>query len=1302
MSSIEKLMIRGIRSFEAEGGEAATITFYSPLTLITGHNGSGKTTIIECLKYATSGDLPPGSKGGAFVNDPKMSDSPSIKAQVRLRFKNVNHQQMSIIRSLSVTVKKSSYTQKTLENVLAAVDPQTGELATVSSKCAEIDADVPNHLGVSRAILDNVIFCHQEESNWPLSEPSILKKKFDDIFASTKYTNVLDSIKNIRKEKAQDLKVMHASLEFLRRNKEKAEKIREALAKNVESIETSQQRIDQLEIDINECAEQVSRLMEKTRELQAIEATLNALSHEHKAAQGNVRELEGTFTLYSESDAELQEMLFKHDLSLRTADQEKGKQERLKQKAGSAIANLQTSVNNNQQSIGQLKAVLESHKKKQADRDHLISELARLYSFDGFDSLPLVGSDIVRFVNKMELLVQQKSRDIEHLKSENRAKEQEIRSELAGKKARVDLSSSLKAKNQSAISSAQAKMRQYKQELSKHQTLEADITSTEALLAEQGIALAALRSSDPGLERMESQKRSKMADIEAFENELSRLSEQSSIQIKNAGAQARLTLLKNKHSQRTEQIKSTMKENNDRFQAVLNETPNPETVEERLQSILKEREVAVRRSREALERYKRERSSYDIRIESIKASLEKHAGAVEDCERKVAAECQDSPLPDLLAAKEEAVAELREQVQDIKTMSTMYGRFAAMAEKKHACPLCSRGFEPPLEAQFTAKLRRLMEKVENDDERELAALETTVNTLRSLKSVWDQAQNLKSKEIPLLKKQLEELQEQRSSAIESLESADLDAATASTELEDMQLLVSVSKNISALLQENIADMAGIQELETELLCAGSLQSSEEIQAEYNTIKQKMQIARQELNKLNQDIAHTTAEIQRKEQAIRSLTEKRNQLLNQRHRQSQINEQVAEIEESIRTLTAEMEQNEDESQNVMPDLNRLNEQLRQVTAEGHAKEMTMQQAVSELQGHLGKVQMYIKDLERVDARATMTELSKLEAVTDKYIEEIQEHREEVQAAENQMQVLQEQLSEFKSLQRNIDDNLRYRRYKAKQLELETQIAEVNSKKNSEVQGTYTRQLNRLSQRQSDLTAERAGLKGELRQLQDQKRLYEGELGGEYKDVVQNYHDSLIGYKTTELALQDLEKYAKALQSAIVEYHTMKMEEINKTIKELWTNTYRGTDIDTIEIRSDQEGLRANQTYNYRVVMIQRGRALDMRGRCSAGQKVLASIIIRLALAESFSLNCGILALDEPTTNLDEANVSQLAASLRLIIERHRQQSNFQLIIITHDESFLKMLSLTDYVDYYYKVQKNAEQYSTIRKLPVTES
>lgn len=92
---------------------------------------------------------------------------------------------------------------KTLEGILAKTDVDGGEgkvsllvcwhatlipsqRNTISTKCSEMDEEVPLLLGVSRAILENVIFCHQEESNWPLSEPAALKKKFDDIFEATK------------------------------------------------------------------------------------------------------------------------------------------------------------------------------------------------------------------------------------------------------------------------------------------------------------------------------------------------------------------------------------------------------------------------------------------------------------------------------------------------------------------------------------------------------------------------------------------------------------------------------------------------------------------------------------------------------------------------------------------------------------------------------------------------------------------------------------------------------------------------------------------------------------------------------------------------------------------------------------------------------------------------------------------------------------------------------------------------------------------------------------------------------------
>jgi DNA repair protein RAD50 len=56
----------------------------------------------------------------------------------------------------------------------------------ISTKCAEMDAEIPQLLGVSKAVLENVIFCHQEDSYWPLAEPAALKKKFDDIFEATR------------------------------------------------------------------------------------------------------------------------------------------------------------------------------------------------------------------------------------------------------------------------------------------------------------------------------------------------------------------------------------------------------------------------------------------------------------------------------------------------------------------------------------------------------------------------------------------------------------------------------------------------------------------------------------------------------------------------------------------------------------------------------------------------------------------------------------------------------------------------------------------------------------------------------------------------------------------------------------------------------------------------------------------------------------------------------------------------------------------------------------------------------------
>lgn len=60
------------------------------------------------------------------------------------------------------------------------------EVIPTKPAAVEMNTEIPRLLGVSKAVLENVIFCHQEDSYWPMTEPAALKKKFDDIFEATK------------------------------------------------------------------------------------------------------------------------------------------------------------------------------------------------------------------------------------------------------------------------------------------------------------------------------------------------------------------------------------------------------------------------------------------------------------------------------------------------------------------------------------------------------------------------------------------------------------------------------------------------------------------------------------------------------------------------------------------------------------------------------------------------------------------------------------------------------------------------------------------------------------------------------------------------------------------------------------------------------------------------------------------------------------------------------------------------------------------------------------------------------------
>lgn len=86
MAVVKSLMIRGIRSFGPDDSDEQGILFESPLTLILGQNGCGKTTIIEALRYAITSQMPPGmGHSDCFVHDPKVNRTTEVLAQIKLK-----------------------------------------------------------------------------------------------------------------------------------------------------------------------------------------------------------------------------------------------------------------------------------------------------------------------------------------------------------------------------------------------------------------------------------------------------------------------------------------------------------------------------------------------------------------------------------------------------------------------------------------------------------------------------------------------------------------------------------------------------------------------------------------------------------------------------------------------------------------------------------------------------------------------------------------------------------------------------------------------------------------------------------------------------------------------------------------------------------------------------------------------------------------------------------------------------------------------------------------------------------------
>ncbi|CAG8451576.1 13964_t:CDS:2 [Cetraspora pellucida] len=1298
MSSLERIQIYGIRSFNPFGPQV--VKFQTPLTIIVGPNGSGKTTIIECLKYATTGDLPPGAKiGGAFIHDPTLVDEAEVKGQVKLEFNSVLGHKITCTRSMQAKVTSTNAIRATtIETLLQVVDPKNLQKASLTGRCGDVDRDIPILLGISRAVLDNVIFCHQEESTWPLSEPTPLKKRFDEIFSATRWTKAIANITELRKREAQKLREDKISLEQLRIEKERAAKIEERLNSDQARTEELQQKMVVLneQKDIN--SQEINELIETIRKLDDINSDLIIKNKERTAVEKQIEELSSTLREMHESDKELGRIRQEYTNRIYTQDTDRKSLEKQKSSVDQEISAIRSSLNTLHTNRGQLQAEQNAYDQLVENLENLVREISRKFNFRIFLTAPLTAPNLQRFKDMLQAEIDEKNNSLARQRERAQQKEAELIDKHNKTRAEIDSNKHSKQNVKSSIEKNRVTRDKLTSEFNNLRVSEADITVLENRLSEEESALKTIKQN---VESDDISKKlpSKNEELQVIENKISSLDDEISRLHYQSNSRAKLDLQKSNLRTKTESLNTFLASSRNDFKNVLGKQPGLDTLEKDMDDLLRNKKEELKQVESESEKYRRELSTIDGKLQMLQSTQQQRLQENKEHRKKLSMACGDRDLPDVTIELEKELSDMREELANVSSCTDIYNKFVISAQKRHDCPLCDRNFEDNDEfKKFLKKLKDLASGNATDKftdiERQIRDTDAKLKRLRELRPVWDAINRFQS-ELSDLDRQVEDLQNKKTETDAMLEDIYVNVVGIQVEIDNTTKLRRDVDKIMGWYREIENLKSDILYTEDELSNAGSTKTVEDCTS-------KREALQDEAKKIRRDIVNLTQMKEARLKELNTRSEKVGRLKLQLQTLKSTQENYNRLQKEINLLNEETRKHEDAVKMLDANISELTPKARE--AELALNEFRQKKAESEMYmiNELTEIQKYSErffSLDQEIGKFTQGKGKERLVECNDQIEKLdQQITTKTITSENlakQLQNMDKQASEAREIQRSIDENLKYRRLQREKESLDNQIGELNLLKQSQGSSNYKVRLDELQKIQETVLADSARYTGELKQLEEAIRRGQNELNTEYKDINDRYTDQFIIVKTSELGIKDLEIYGKALDNAIMRYHSVNMEKINKIIAELWVNTYVGDDIDRIEIRSEQETTRANRSYNYRVVMIKNGRPIDMRGRCSAGQKMLASIIIRLALAETFCINCGVFVLDEPTTNLDEGNIINLAAGLKGILDSRRGQTNFQLIIITHDVEFSRMIGEAQYSDKYIKVSKK-HGYSTVKE------
>lgn len=1298
MSKIDKLSIMGVRSFDNQHAEV--IQFFHPLTLIVGLNGSGKTTIIECLRYVTTGELPPNSGSqGAWIHDPKLCGEKEVMADVKLQFESTKKARMVVGRKLQLTVKKSVRAQKSLEGSLLML--KNGERTVISSRMAELDQIMPRYLGVSKAILESVIFCHQEESLWPMSQPAILKKRFDEIFEAMKYTKAIDNIKVLRKKQKEELDKFKIIEQHAKEDKDKGARAEKRSEELYDEIEALRVQNNELQERLNEAQEKSREAWEHAARFDKIVTELGGKRIEAQATEKSIQKLKQHMREMTDSDEELQSMQDQYEERVNLYQTESEKYRKQYQDLAQELDENRSTLGMRQSELGRFEAEKDRYERQLEARRTLIKETARSHGIRGFDS-DISDAKVRDFMERIGRMAREHNATLERIRRETQDEARKAQQALNVLNERRSAFNQSKEGARTQISLNDQKIVTLQSHLDSVEideggkaVLESTIKDTEQRLTNAKTELDSANW-DNRIQTTESQLKSLDERKDRLDTELIEATRQAS-------ESARIDFLRKELKDNRQSLDTMTGAHGNRISEIVGNEWSPSSLDRVYKIALDSHLSAVKDAELQRDGISRELEQVQFMITTASNDLRVRQQELREHEKKIHDATGDDPQS--YTARWEELEEEYERVHKDTTswtiMENHYKGCLKQAKEKNICQLCQRPLKSEEKSTFFTRLEDKIRKATQELASEAYAdFENEYNQYKAVHKDHDACVRLKA-EIPSLESNRKELDTKRDNLVRKLEQQDEIVKEKEDAKRDVESLNKTVLQISKYYTEVTGFTQQIQVLEESQKASGSSRGLEIIQQELKGLGDQIKSVNSNLTLLRVDKDRGRTLVNTLEIEVRDLRSRLSTAVHQLKEKTSLETQIEDVKRQNQHHREAIHQADQEIQALLPRISQAQEKLDDISQRGEERSTELQQEVSKLNGSLNQLKQADEEVNTYVDRGGPQQLSRATHDIAKLGGDIDRIEKDQRNITIEVKKIEDQLRNHSEIKRAITDNLTYRENVRDLEKLKLEISQLEAHNAEADKDRYEREGQKWQTERNRLAAEQATVIGSLKSKDDQLAELIEDWEADYKDAATKYKEAHVRVETTKAAVEDLSRYGNALDKAIMKYHSLKMEEINRIIEELWRKTYQGTDVDTICIRSDYETQKTNKSYNYRVVMIKQDAEMDMRGRCSAGQKVLASIIIRLALAECFGVNCGLIALDEPTTNLDRDNIRALAEALAEIIKVRRQQKNFQLIVITHDEEFLRYMKCDEFTDEYYRVSRDEQQKSQIKKQIVTE-